>query len=1393
MEGLPVYAGPSEGLARLLLGPFLKIRTPASHDPADPVPRYVDQVPGWERCALIRDEKVPYQSAATGRKWTQSAFWLVRGTSGADRARRLWEAFDYEVSQGRTPSWHELHHGRQAQRFKLDVECYWEQLEALAGPAPSGRVLRGLVRDLKEHVLETIVDEFAARYGTGKGTPGGTPEVIGESDVVVYNASAPSIFEAGRPCGLGSGGAVFIPNSRDKISFHFLVAPYAAVDAAEARVFAVAVAESLRNLPGDRALYGDFVDLGTFGKTTQGFRIPGSAKRDAPDRPLRFDRTVGLGSGPSATDPRALVAHWTASAVAVLGDPTVNVAAHTSIPSVPDEDVKKALEVTKEFWSTDFRYRSATGGIISFDRKRASPCHICVDVATGTPRVHENDNTLMLLVSPESAEIGDRAGRGRKVTAICRRAKGRSVLVGSFESDAPWGVTDHMASAEAEKAEGGSAADGFSARYLEDAVSRARTSARRLSEMAEVPETGDILEDSIMFNRALASPGYGWGFGGAPNVDEGEDEGEGSAGPSAPLPEVPKDDDELTELKSPEVLSLDHVASRSNPVQAIPPTVPTSAATSDPIWREMSPALPDLQLQTYNDRHMRPYPDPEKYPDQFIAGAMGTGKTKQLKNYLAAHFPDSAEMPARVLCVTFRRSLAHFTTARLADLGFVLYSEVKGALTPERHPRLVIQVESLGRLETMGAPHPDLLVLDEVESVIGQIGSGLAKNQRRTLGVFEWLVRYSRCVMCLDAHLGARSAAVIGGLRYDTGMGDPRDPPPARPPPVLVHNRAQPGRGESYRLTTSRPTWQIHLLEAVDSGRRVVVPTNSLAEAKTVYYLLCDRYGVEREKVGEMGAGEVKEESDSDGEYDEMGNPIVEELPPVTLGTERLKKIVHYTSQTSSDVRARDLSNVDTAWADVDVLIYTPTISAGVSFEVPEHFDEVFALFTSASCDALAAVQMLGRVRSLRHRRYTICLLGRPPTPLLPVDDSGLIQALDRRQNELVGRRSGSVLAPTYLLQADGRAVPVKTPFLRIWLANQRVRNESRNDYAGRLSELLIERGGDITILPNSEDSAEIRTARQLERAARSGAAMDEAEAVSNAVEIDVVQANQLRLAVRAASGEMSGRTRLALAKFTLRNLYRLALIRLEPNWVMKYSSFATARLFRDVRDLVSAAVSTSTGKAQDVLMAINEPALARTLAAAGGQATGEQWELALVERAASGAGVRALRFSLIFWAIRVLGFDDPLDLFRRLIRAPVGKAAIKDKSLPPLVAAALVPRFVAASSEAEWAASSISEAELQAHDVHSKGIDGFSPKVSKALSEAGLPPAGPAKLAADVTCHILRAGVGLGLRAAPDGLRFAPTVKGNSVRYVDPKKVSPWNLVPADDEIRPYIKIPDT
>jgi len=72
-----------------------------------------------------------------------------------------------------------------------------------------------------------------------------------------------------------------------------------------------------------------------------------------------------------------------------------------------------------------------------------------------------------------------------------------------------------------------------------------------------------------------------------------------------------------------------------------------------------------------------------------------------------------------------------------------------------------------------------------------------------------------------------------------------------------------------------------------------------------------------------------------------------------------------------SAANRKDFDDVNKAWANVDILIYTSTISAGCSFELP-CFTRIFGYFSSLSTNYKIAVQMLGCVRHILTREYHI-------------------------------------------------------------------------------------------------------------------------------------------------------------------------------------------------------------------------------------------------------------------------------------------------------------------------------------------------------------------------------------------------------------------------------------
>ncbi|MTV59162.1 hypothetical protein GM547_14040, partial [Streptococcus pneumoniae] len=69
--------------------------------------------------------------------------------------------------------------------------------------------------------------------------------------------------------------------------------------------------------------------------------------------------------------------------------------------------------------------------------------------------------------------------------------------------------------------------------------------------------------------------------------------------------------------------------------------------------------------------------------------------------------------------------------------------------------------------------------------------------------------------------------------------------------------------------------------------------------------------------------------------------------------------------------KKKHFENVNKYWSKLDIVIFTPTCSEGVSF-TKENFDCVFGLFYDHSACAETARQMMHRVRNISTNKYYV-------------------------------------------------------------------------------------------------------------------------------------------------------------------------------------------------------------------------------------------------------------------------------------------------------------------------------------------------------------------------------------------------------------------------------------
>ena len=388
-------------------------------------------------------------------------------------------------------------------------------------------------------------------------------------------------------------------------------------------------------------------------------------------------------------------------------------------------------------------------------------------------------------------------------------------------------------------------------------------------------------------------------------------------------------------------------------------------------------------------------------PDTLVVCApMKSGKTKALQAYLSKHFPLSTIAPLKMCVITFRQTFS-FAFARNFP-GYKLYNDIKGEISFNGTPQLIIQPESLWRIQAprLGEEPIDVLILDEVESIFAQFNSGLHLKFNESFAMFWRLLSTAKHVICMDANISDRTYRVIQRAR------------PFGQKKVMFHSNVyRRAADDTYSFTDDQGVWLAALHAAVGDGKKVVIPINNMKEARAIEARLRTAF------------------------------------PD--------KSVALYSSETPPSVRALHFSDVHTYWK-VDILIYTPTCTAGVSFEL-DHFDALYGFFTDKSCDVETCRQMSGRVRSLKDKNHFIYI--KATYSALPTEPNDIRDVIYSKRSNLSIDTAN--LPFTYL--ADGTPQYYESDFFHLWLENTRITNLSINDFARRLISQIADTGAKVS------------------------------------------------------------------------------------------------------------------------------------------------------------------------------------------------------------------------------------------------------------------------------------------------------------------------------------------
>lgn len=345
--------------------------------------------------------------------------------------------------------------------------------------------------------------------------------------------------------------------------------------------------------------------------------------------------------------------------------------------------------------------------------------------------------------------------------------------------------------------------------------------------------------------------------------------------------------------------------------------------------------------QDYTEPCMRPYPIA---PIVCIRAAMGVGKTVELRNLVRTQLPSTA----KALFLTFSRQLAFKYAQDFAPHGFVNYMDVDHTFIQDS--RVIVCLDSLHRILLR---NPDYIFIDEALSVFLHLNSSLMTRTPEISTLLELLIRQAKHVYFLDACVD--HALIVNVIRYFAQA--------KHADPVWIINR--------YVRPTNRT---LHLATATFSGTGRQIADNPLAFAalQRIATLLDKKQRI-------VIASSTKR-------FTILAHDMIQTRYPD-------RTIALYNSDNQRD----NSQPVDTShWHTADVLIYSPSITAGVSFE-PPHFDTLVAYLVNSPRTPTIdiALQQLFRVRQLNEGTMYIYTLDQPPANTQPLQDEAIESFLD--------------------------------------------------------------------------------------------------------------------------------------------------------------------------------------------------------------------------------------------------------------------------------------------------------------------------------------------------------------------------------------------------------------
>ncbi len=395
-----------------------------------------------------------------------------------------------------------------------------------------------------------------------------------------------------------------------------------------------------------------------------------------------------------------------------------------------------------------------------------------------------------------------------------------------------------------------------------------------------------------------------------------------------------------------------------------------------------------------------------------ISSILGSGKTKALFDHIRLLGDNKTSVS-----IIHRRALTANMRPKYKAAGFVIYDEINGEISLKKYKNVLIQYESLHRLNITGCA-VDFLICDEINSICMQYLSKLSTNCRSINEyMLETLFRSAKSSLVMDGNLDdgiINAVNCLGSREYYVWNNSPER--------LLSPNTI---------ISLSSSSFKAEIVCKLKDGKKVeVVASNGPNYCETLKAY------------------------------------ILQILPD-------LKILTIHSKTEDRDIYTADVEKV---WIQYDCIIRSPAVGAGVDFSTP-YFDYCFVDVNSGGPLADDILQASRRSRNIKTNTYYVNI-GKCVTLNLPTTYNGV---LHQAENELAHNLTDSMLPDFDGKITDGRFKfrDLNNPLFKFDIWCRVYHNKQRNNIIKRVIEGFIRMGAKFSFLDDvSEDEDKLIMAK---------------------------------------------------------------------------------------------------------------------------------------------------------------------------------------------------------------------------------------------------------------------------------------------------------------------------